>query len=103
MNSIPRSSILMKPLVIIAGLLTALVVLLVVNHYLVDLPSTVFGCDYKAFRTNLPLQHVYTLSDIARAAQRNQIPVLVQTITYDHIATSTTLVPQLQQLLGHDG
>jgi hypothetical protein len=94
----------MKKLVIITTILTILcVLLLLVNTYLVDVSSIAFGCVDKGLQGDLPLRHIYTLSDIAEAARRNHIDMDLQTVTYANIPAGAPLSPQLQQLLGHDG
>ena len=94
----------MKKLVTIARILTILLALFwLVNTYFVDLTSTVLGCVDKVIQDDLPLHHMYTLSDIAQAARQNHIDVDMQTIHYANIPEGAALTPQLQQLLGHDG
>jgi hypothetical protein len=98
------SQIPMKKLVIIPAILIILcLLLLLVNTYLVDISSIVFGCVDKGLQGDLPLRHTYTLSDVAKAARQNHIDVDLQTVTYANIPAGAALAPQVQQLLGHDG
>ncbi len=94
----------MKRLVIITTVLTILcVLLLLVNAYFIDISSMVFGCVDKELQGDLLLRHTYTLSDVAQAARRNHIDVVIQTITYENIPAGAALAPEAQQLLGYDG
>ncbi len=94
----------MKKLIIIATVLTILCMLLpLVNTYLIDISSIVSGCVDKELQGDLSLRHTYTLSNVAQAARRNHLDVVMQTVTYANIPAGKSLTPQVQQLLGHDG
>ncbi len=93
----------MKKLVIIAKFLSILLILLLlVNTYLVDLASPVLRCVDKGIQGDLPLRHMYMLTDIAKAARPSNIDVGVQNVAYANIPAGAALTPELQQLLGHD-
>jgi len=93
----------MKKVVIITRFLFILLALvLLVNTLVVDISSTVLGCVEKGIQDDLPLRHIYLLSDIATAARPRNIDVRVQNLTYANIPAGAPLAPELEALLGHD-